>query len=50
MTIDLGYLPRKWQKTCHLEKARFSVYAVHRRAGKSELGIAELVDKAIKSE
>ena len=49
MTIDLGYSPRQWQRTCHLEKARFSVYAVHRRAGKSELGIAELVDKAIKS-
>lgn len=50
MNINLRYSPREWQKICHLEKARFSVYAVHRRAGKSELGIAELVDKAIKSE
>lgn len=47
-SIDLGYLPREWQKQCHLDRKRFTVLALHRRAGKTELAIAELVDKALR--
>lgn len=47
-TIDLGYRPRQWQKACHLSRKRFTVLALHRRAGKTELAIAELVDKALR--
>lgn len=46
--VDLGYRPRKWQKECHAQRKRFSVYVLHRRAGKTELGIMELVDAALK--
>lgn len=46
--IDLGYRPREWQKQCHLDRKRFTVLALHRRAGKTELAIAELVDKALR--
>lgn len=47
--VDLGYRPRKWQAECHrwLNKARFVVLALHRRAGKTELAIMELVDGAL---
>lgn len=47
-TIDLGYRPREWQRHCHLRAKRFTVLALHRRAGKTELAIAELVDKALR--
>lgn len=47
-TIDLGYRPRQWQKECHLKRKRFTILALHRRAGKTELAIAELVDKALR--
>lgn len=47
-TIDLGYRPREWQKECHLNRKRFTILALHRRAGKTELAIAELVDKALR--
>lgn len=46
--IRLEYIPRKWQRTCHQERQRFAVYALHRRAGKTELAIMELIDKAMK--
>ena len=46
--IKLDYTPREWQKQCHLNKKRFSVYALHRRSGKTELSLLELIDKAIK--
>ena len=47
-TIDLGYKPRAWQMDCHRQRKRFTVLALHRRAGKTELAIAELVDKALR--
>ena len=47
-TVRLGYEPRAWQRRCHLERKRFTVLALHRRAGKTELAIMELLDKAIK--
>lgn len=46
--IRLEYIPRNWQRTCHQERQRFAVYALHRRAGKTELAIMELIDKAMK--
>ena len=46
--IDLGYKPRQWQLECHMKRKRFTVLALHRRAGKTELAIAELVDKALR--
>lgn len=46
--VDLQYRPRQWQKECHLNRKRFTVLALHRRAGKTELAIMELVDKALK--
>lgn len=48
MTINLGYRPRQWQRQCHRDKKRFSVFALHRRAGKTELALMELIDKALK--
>jgi phage terminase large subunit-like protein len=50
MNISLDYTPRLWQRQCHINKKRFSVYALHRRSGKTELAIMELIDKAIKTD
>lgn len=47
-TVDLGYRPRAWQRECHLNRRRFTVLALHRRAGKTELALAELIDKALR--
>ena len=44
----LGYFPRKWQRKVHLERKRFTVCALHRRAGKTTMSIAELADKAMR--
>ena len=46
--VRLDYKPRQWQKECHKRKKRFTVLALHRRAGKTELAIMELIDHAIK--
>ena len=46
--IRLDYTPRPWQKECHLRRKRFTVLAVHRRAGKTFLAIMELIDKAMR--
>lgn len=47
-TVRLKYDPRKWQRECHLNRKRFTVYALHRRAGKTELALMELLDKALR--
>lgn len=47
--VSLSYFPRDWQRECHLQKQRFTVLALHRRAGKTELAIMELLDKALKT-
>ncbi len=47
-TIDLGYRPRAWQTECHRQRRRFTVLALHRRAGKTELALRELLDKALR--
>ena len=48
-TIDLGYKPRQWQLECHRLRRRFTVLALHRRAGKTELALRELLDKALRN-
>lgn len=48
MRIELPYNPRAWQRKCHVSRRRFTVLVLHRRAGKTELAIRELVDKALK--
>src|SRR5262249_20151545 len=45
---DLGYRPRPWQQRCHLARQRFTVLAVHRRSGKTELALMELLDAALR--
>jgi len=46
--IELTYAPRAWQRECHLLKRRFTVLVLHRRAGKTELAIMELINRAVK--
>ena len=50
MQVSLDYTARAWQRECHINKKRFSVYALHRRSGKTELAIMELIDKAMKTD
>lgn len=47
--VSLGYKPRDWQRRCHLDRRRFTVLALHRRAGKTELAIMTLVDEALRA-
>lgn len=47
--IDLGYKPRAWQNECHRKRKRFTVLALHRRAGKTELALMELLDAALRT-
>ena len=46
--VDLGYYPRDWQRECHKRMKRFTVLALHRRAGKTELALSQLINSAIK--
>jgi len=48
--VDLRYYPRPWQQTVHRSLKRFNVLALHRRAGKTMLAVAELIDKTLKLE
>lgn len=43
MTIDLGIVPREWQRRVHRERKRFSVLVLHRRAGKTVFAELELM-------
>lgn len=47
-TVAIDYKPREWQHQVHLKRRRFTVLALHRRAGKTKLGVMELVDKALR--
>ena len=49
-SISLDYTPRAWQKQCHLKRERFSVFALHRRSGKTELAIMQLIHEAVKTD
>lgn len=48
MRVGLDYLPRDWQRECHSEMKRFTVLALHRRAGKTELALMQLIDSALR--
>ena len=47
-TISLKYEPRRWQREVHEHCKRFSVLALHRRAGKTKLGVMQLIDQALR--
>ena len=47
LTVDLKYKPRQWQQQCHDDLARFRVYALHRRAGKTVMATMELIYGAL---
>lgn len=46
--IDLGFRPREWQLKALRSFKRFNVLVVHRRAGKTNLAIPLLLDRALK--
>ena len=46
--IEIKYSPRPWQKKCHKKLKRFTVLALHRRAGKTELALMQLINSALK--
>lgn len=46
LNINFGFIPRRWQAECIAKQTRFTVLAVHRRAGKTNLAIFELVQSA----
>lgn len=48
MQIQLAYRPRAWQQWCHKMRRRFNVWVLHRRAGKTELAIMQLIDDALR--
>lgn len=45
--VSLEYVPRVWQKACHLALKRFNVLVLHRRAGKTRMAVAQLFDRAL---
>lgn len=47
-SIQLDYQPREWQQQCQQARRRFTVLAVHRRSGKTELAIMLLIDQALR--
>lgn len=49
MQINLGYYPREWQRECHQAMRRFNVLALHRRAGKTELALMQLINAALQN-
>lgn len=50
MQIQLPYQPRRWQAQCHKFMRRFNVFVLHRRAGKTELAIMQLIHAALRCE
>lgn len=46
--VDLGFRPREWQLKALRSFKRFNVLVVHRRAGKTNLAIPLLMDRALK--
>ena len=49
--LRLDYSPREWQREVHLKhkEQRFMVMALHRRAGKTQMSLMQLLDSALKS-
>jgi len=48
VNVSLGYYPRDWQRQVHTQRKRFNVFALHRRAGKTEAAIMQLIDDALR--
>lgn len=48
INVRLDYTPRQWQHTEHVSKERFTVLAIHRRAGKTKYAVMEMVNAALK--
>jgi hypothetical protein len=46
--LDIGYSPRPWQQVCHSGLKQFNILVLHRRAGKTTLAMAELIDAAVR--
>ena len=44
--LKIDFVPREWQKKCMSEMKRFTVLALHRRAGKTTLAVALLLSAA----
>ena len=48
-SIDYQFSPRAWQQKCIDSQKRFTVLAVHRRAGKTTFAVNELIIKALQT-
>lgn len=48
MRLAIPYEPRDWQREAHTRMRRFNVLVLHRRAGKTELAMMELLDRALR--
>lgn len=46
-TVDLGFRPTSYQMRVHAERTRFSTLVCHRRFGKTEFAVQELIDNSI---
>lgn len=46
MNITIAYKPREWQRKCHIGLKRFNVLVLHRRAGKTQMALMQLLDRA----
>ena len=46
--FNLNFSPRPWQLECYSRRKRFTVLALHRRAGKTELALMRLLHAALK--
>lgn len=47
MQITIPYNPRPWQRKVHSSKSRWKVIVCHRRAGKTNMAINELIRGAV---
>lgn len=47
VVIESSYIPRAWSLPVHARSQRFAVLICHRRAGKTLMCVADLVDKAM---
>ena len=48
LNLKFDFKPRKWQEECIKNQTKFTVLALHRRAGKTTLALAELILFALK--
>lgn len=49
VNLKFDFVPRKWQQECVDSQTRFTVLALHRRAGKTTLALAQLISHALKN-